>query len=83
MTCLKISFFSYAKWNNVFPNYIYKHLKYLFFSFMRVKIMKIIQCGPCSINGSKLSKNSLFESCYIVIKHLVFVTIIHIIYIST
>jgi hypothetical protein len=34
---------------------LYKHLKYLFFSLIKVKIVKFIQCGPCFINGPKLS----------------------------
>ncbi len=31
-------------------------LKYLFFSLMKVKIIKFIQCGPHSINGPKFLK---------------------------
>jgi hypothetical protein len=26
-----------------------RHLKYLFFSFIKLRIIKLIQCGPCSI----------------------------------
>jgi hypothetical protein len=35
---------------------LYKHLEYLFFSFMKVRIIKFIQCGPCSINGQNSQK---------------------------
>ncbi len=46
-------------------------LKYLLFSLIEVGIIKFIQCGPCSINGPKFPKNSLFETFYIIIVHLV------------
>jgi hypothetical protein len=44
---------------------------------MNVKIIKFIQCGPCSINGPKFPKNSFFEILYIAIGHLVLVTFEH------
>jgi hypothetical protein len=50
---------------------------------MKVKIIKFIQCGPCSINGPKFQEISIFETFYIVIRHLFFVTFIHFMYINT
>ncbi len=49
---------------------------------MKVKVIKFVQCGPCSINGPKFLEISPFEIFYIVIKHLVFVTLIQFMYIS-
>jgi len=60
---------------------LYKHLEYLFFSFIKLRIVKFIQCGPLSINGPKFLEISLFEKNYITIGHLVFVTFIHLMYI--
>jgi hypothetical protein len=51
---------------------LYKHLEYMFFSLMKIRIIKFIQCGPCFINGSKLLEISFFEFFYITIGHLVF-----------
>jgi hypothetical protein len=62
---------------------LYKHLKYLLVSLMKVKIVKFIQCGPCFINGPKWSKNWFFEKNYIIIGHLILVTFMHFIHIST
>jgi hypothetical protein len=53
---------------------LYKHLKLPLFSFTKVKIIKLAQCGPCSINGQQFPKKSKFETLYIVIEHLVLVT---------
>ncbi len=61
---------------------VYRHLKYLFFSLMKIKIIKCIQCEPCSINGPKISKISFFETLYIAIVHLVLATFEHFIYIN-
>jgi hypothetical protein len=44
---------------------------------MKVRIVKFIQCEPCSINGPNFLEISFFEAFYITIKHLVFVTFIH------
>jgi hypothetical protein len=44
--------------------FLYRKLKYLFFSFMKVKIVKVIQCGPCSINGPKFPKNPFKQKNY-------------------
>ncbi len=62
---------------------LYKHLMCLFFSLMKVKIIKFIQCGPCFINGPKLSKIWFFETFHITIGHLILVSFIHFIHIST
>jgi len=62
--------------------FLYRHLEYLLFSLMKVKILKFIQHRPHSIKGPKFSKFSFFEKNYIIIGHLVFVTFIHFIYIS-
>jgi hypothetical protein len=51
-------------------------LKYLLFSLMKVRIIKFIQCGPCSINGPKFPKNWLLKTFHITIRHLVLVTFI-------
>ena len=56
---------------------LYRALKYLFFSLMKVTIIKFIQCGPCSINNPKYQKYHFFETFYIVIGHLVLVTFMH------
>ncbi len=58
-------------------------LKYLLFSLMKVRIVRFIHYGPCSINGLKFSKILFFETFYITIGHLVFVAFIHFIHIST
>jgi hypothetical protein len=50
---------------------LYRHLEYLLFSLMKVKIVKFIQCGPCSINGQNSLKKIKIETFYIAIKHLV------------
>ncbi len=50
---------------------------------MKVRIVKFIQCAPCSINAPKFPEISFFETCYIVIRHLVFVTFIDLNYNST
>jgi len=49
---------------------------------MKIKIVKFIQCDPCSIKGLKLLELSLFETFYITIGHLLFVTFIDFIYIT-
>jgi hypothetical protein len=59
---------------------LYRFLKYLFFSFMKVRIVKFIQWGPCSINSPKFPKIWFFETFYITIRHLVLVTFIHFIH---
>jgi hypothetical protein len=50
---------------------------------MKARIIKFIPCGPCFINDPKFLKISLFETFYIAIGHLVVVTLIHFMYIST
>jgi len=50
---------------------------------LKVKIVIFIQCGPCFINGPKFPKISLVENFYIAKGHLVFVTFIHFMYISS
>jgi hypothetical protein len=50
---------------------------------MKVRVVKYVQCGPCFINGPKFLEMSFFEIFYIAIRHLVFVTLIHFMYIST
>ncbi len=50
---------------------------------MKVKIVKFIQCEPCSKSGPKFPKILVLELSYIAIMHLVFVTFIHFMYIST
>jgi len=49
---------------------------------MNVKIVKFIQCGPCSINDPKFPKISLFEILYIAIRHIFLITLENVIYIS-
>jgi hypothetical protein len=53
------------------------------FSLMKLRITKCIQCRPCFINGPKFPKISFFQSFYIIIRHLVFITFIQFMYIST
>jgi hypothetical protein len=54
MTCLT---FHFLMTNEIILfQILYGPLKYLLFSLMKVKIIKFIQCGPCSINGPKLPK---------------------------
>jgi hypothetical protein len=43
---------------------LYMHIEYLFFSLMKIKILKFIQCGPCSINGQN-SQNFHFLKLFI------------------
>ncbi len=50
---------------------------------MKVIIVKFIQSEPCFINGPKFLEISFFETFYIAIKHLVFVSLIHFMDIST
>ncbi len=50
-----------------FPQILYEHLKYLFFSLMNVKIVKFLLCGPYSINGPKFPNLFFFEILYIAI----------------
>jgi hypothetical protein len=78
---LLISFFFLMSNEIILFQILYKHLEYLFFSFIKLRIVKFIQCGPLSINGSKFLEISLFEKNYITIGHLVFVTFIHLMYI--
>jgi hypothetical protein len=53
---------------------LYKHLEFFLKSLLSVKIVKFIQCGPCSMNGPKFPKISFFETFYITIRHLIFIT---------
>jgi hypothetical protein len=46
---------------------LYRHREYLLFSIMKIKIVKIIQCGPCAINGLKFLEIVFFETLYITI----------------
>jgi hypothetical protein len=62
---------------------LYKHLEYLFFSLIKIGIIQFIQYGPCFINDPKFLEISLLEFFYIAIGHLVFITFIHYVYIST
>jgi len=62
---------------------LYKHIKYLLFSLLKVKIIKFIQCGPYFINGPKFPEISFLKTFYITIGHLVFVTFIHFMCINT
>jgi hypothetical protein len=48
---------------------LYRHLEYVLFSLMKVRIVKFIQCGPYLINGPKFPKFSLLKTFYIVIRH--------------
>jgi hypothetical protein len=61
---------------------LYEHLEYLFFPLMNVRMLKFKQCRPCSINGPKFLEISFFETLYIAIKHLAFITFEDFIYIS-
>jgi hypothetical protein len=49
--------------------FLYRSLKYLFFSFMKMRIIKFIQCEPCFSNAP-----IFFEFFYSTIMHLIFVT---------
>jgi len=75
-----ISTFFFMSNEIIFFQFLYK---ISIFSFMKVRIIKFIQCGPYSINGLKLSEIWLFKKNYITIGHLVLVTFIHFIHIST
>jgi hypothetical protein len=55
---------------------LYRLLKF-FFSLMKVKIVKFIQCGPCFINGPKFQEIWFLKKNYIIIGHLVLATFIH------
>jgi len=55
MICLTFHFFFMLNEIILFQ-ILCKPLKYLFFSFMKVKIIKFIQCGPCFINGQKFQE---------------------------
>jgi hypothetical protein len=59
---------------------LYKHLEYILFSLMKIKIIKFIHCRPCFINGPKFSKFSFFITLHIIIRHLVLVTLERFIY---
>jgi hypothetical protein len=62
---------------------LHRPLKYLLFWIMKVKIINFIQCEPCSINCPKFLKIWFFETFNIAIEHLVLVTFIYFIHIST
>jgi hypothetical protein len=62
--------------------YEFKFL-FLFFSFMKVRIIKSIQCELCPINDPQILKIFIFWNLYIVIGHLVFVTFECFMHIST
>ncbi len=62
---------------------LYKHLKYLLFSLMKVKMVKFIQGGPCFISGPKFLETSFFEILYIKIRQLVLATLEHFTYINS
>jgi len=79
---LHFTLLSHVKWN-IFFQILCKHLKYLLFSLMKMKILNFIQCEPCSINGPKFAKNWFFETFYIAIGHLILVTFMHFIHINT
>jgi hypothetical protein len=67
----------------IFFQYLYRHLKYILFSLIKVRIIKFIQCEPCSIYGPKFLEIQLFETFYITIGHLVLVTFMHFIHTNT
>jgi hypothetical protein len=71
MMCLKFHLFSHVKKKNLF-RILYRRLIFIFFSLMKVKTIKFIQCGPCFINAP-----IFFEIFYIAMRHLDFVTFIH------
>jgi hypothetical protein len=83
MTCLNFFFSSLLSNDIILLQFLYKHLEYLFFPLMKVRIVKFIPHKPHSIDGPKFSKFSFYETFYIMIGHLVFVTFIHFIYINT
>jgi hypothetical protein len=62
--------------NEINLQLLYRHVEYLFFSLKKIKTVKFIQYGPCSINGPKFSKNSLLETLYVAIGHLILVTLV-------
>ncbi len=80
MTDLRFPLFFLMSNEIILFQILYRHLEYLFFSLMKVRIVKFI---ACSINGPKFSNFSFFETFYIAIRNLVFVTFIHFMYIST
>jgi hypothetical protein len=49
---------------------------------MKVRILKFIQCGPCSINGPRFLEILFFETFDIAIGHFAFVTLKDFMYIS-
>jgi len=73
--------FFHVKWHKLSSTLIY--LEYLLFSLMKIKIIKFIQCEPCSINEYQFLKFSFFETLYIVIGHLILVTFKCFIHINT
>jgi hypothetical protein len=78
-----ISFFFFMSNKIVLFQILYRLLRYLLFSFMKIKIVKFIQCGPCFVNGSKFLRIWLFETFYITIGHLVLVKCIYFIHLNT
>jgi hypothetical protein len=82
MTMLDFPFFLMSNEIILFQ-ILYKYLEYIFFSLIKVRIIKFIQCEPYSINGPKFLEISNFETFYVAIGHLIFVTFIHFVYIST
>jgi len=77
-----ISFFFFMSNKIVLFQILYRLLRYLLFSFMKIKIVKFIQCGPCFINGSQNLRIWLFETFYITIGHLVLVKCIYFIHLN-
>jgi hypothetical protein len=54
----------------IFFQILCRLLKYLFFSLMKVRLIKFIKCEPCSINDPKFIEIWFFETFYIAIGHL-------------
>ncbi len=72
MTCH--SHFIFMSDEIILFQFLYRPLKYLLFSLMKMRLIKFIQCGPCFI--------WFFEKNYITIVYLVLVTFIHFIHIT-
>jgi hypothetical protein len=61
---------------------LYRHLEYLFFSLMKVKIINLSNVGHV-LSMAQNSHKLFFFFNYIAIRHLVFVTLIDFTYINT
>jgi hypothetical protein len=54
---------------------LYKHLKLPFFSFTKIKIIKLPNGGHVPLMANNSQKKIIFETLHIVIEHLVLVTL--------